>query len=150
MRLDSLPGRIGRPLAQAEAAAQKLIPHELGDEDPCGTICAAMSANVDQDSLLVKAYARLKALRDNLPTSDTYAPRVMLNDFNRALDDLGRAGFDASDFGVTDQDLDDAWGVPSIQSTVLRARLDAVLIFFRINHDTGPTRAKIGFDAPRR
>ena len=72
------------------------------------------------------AYARLRALRDNIDPAEPYAPESLCTNFNRALDDLHSVGFDLSAFRLDEEDrVADPKG--SLQSSVLRARLDAIL-----------------------
>ena len=104
------------------------------------------------EQLIVRAYARLKGLRDNVPSGPPAAPRAMVDDFNRALDDLKAAGYDLSDFRITSDHMERWYGGDLFTTpAVLRSHIDAVLIYFRIDQDPegeGPVKASIGFEAP--
>jgi hypothetical protein len=113
-----------------------------------------MSTPLDQETLVVRAYARLKSLHDNVPSTATQtAHRQMVEDFNRALADLKSAGYDLSAFELRNNELErDFSGTLTARSDVLRSRVDAALIYFRIDQDPedeGPVRARIGFEAPK-
>lgn len=105
----------------------------------------------DSQTSIVKAYARLKGLRNNIPEKEHWAPQVLVRDFNRAIDDLNAAGFDLSDFALVGSDLE----IPAMfgeesrtaRVSVLKARIDAVLVYFEVQ--TGQTSARIGFEAPK-
>jgi hypothetical protein len=71
---------------------------------------------------LAMAYARLSRLRDDLGVPDLGDLEDLSADFNRALDDLGAAGFDLAAFK-----LDDGEEQVADRNGWLRARLDAVL-----------------------
>ena len=69
------------------------------------------------------AYARLRALRDNIDPAEPHAPESLCTNFNRALDDLRAAGFDLSAFKLDDDGVED-------RNLALRAQLNAVLDYF--------------------
>jgi hypothetical protein len=74
------------------------------------------------------AYARLRALRDNIDVAEPYAPDSLCTNFNRALDDLHAVGFDLSAFRLDETErVPDPQGSLQFSSSVLRARLDAIL-----------------------
>jgi len=100
---------------------------------------------------IVKAYARLKGLRNNISDREYWAPRILVDDFNRALDDLNAGGFDLSDFTIASNDLEIpamlGEGSRTARSSVLKSRIDAVLVYFEVQG--GQTPARVGFEAPR-
>ena len=105
----------------------------------------------DSQVSIVKAYARLRGLRINISDKEYWAPRILVDDFNRALDDLKDGGFDLSDFRIAGKDLE----IPAMlgeesrtaRSSVLKARIDAVLVYFDVQE--GKTQARVGFEAPK-
>jgi signal transduction histidine kinase len=77
---------------------------------------------------IAMAYARLRALRDNIDTAEPYAPESLCTNFNRALDDLQSVGFDLSAFRLDlEERVADPNGLLQFASSVLRTRLDAIL-----------------------
>jgi hypothetical protein len=76
------------------------------------------------------AYARLRALRDDIDATEPYAPELLGADFTRVLDDLHKAGFDLSAFTLDVADrVEDREGSLRVPSSVLAARLDAVVVY---------------------
>jgi hypothetical protein len=115
-----------------------------------------MSPSLDPETRIVMAYARLKGMRDHVPTKSLTgtAPDALVNDFNRALDDLKSAGYDLSNFRITTNEMVElAYGSGRhAETALLQSRIDAVLIYFRITEDPdgeGPVKARIGFEAPK-
>jgi hypothetical protein len=106
---------------------------------------------IDPQASIVKAYARLKGLRANILDKEYWAPRILVDDFNRAIDDMKDASFDLSDFAIAARDLE----VPAMlgessrtaRSSVLKARIDAVLVYFEVQG--GKTPVRVGFEAPK-
>jgi len=105
----------------------------------------------DSQVSIVKAYARLKGLRGNIPEKEYWAPRILVDDFNRALDDLNAGGFDLSDFKVAGKDLEIPAmlgpGSSTARASVLKSRIDAVLVYFEVQG--GQRQARVGFEAPK-
>jgi hypothetical protein len=105
----------------------------------------------DSQVSIVKAYARLRGLRNNIADKEYWAPRILVDDFNRALDDLKNGGFDLADFRIAGKDFE----IPAMlgeesrtaRSSVLKARIDAVLVYFDVQQ--GRTPARVGFEAPK-
>lgn len=111
----------------------------------------------DQDKLL-RAYARLTALRDALPNG-TFVSERFVTEYHQALDHLGVLGVDVAEFRLLDGDI-----TPRIASSnyltgetrytrerfvaraLLLAKLTAVLSYFgmQIGHQDRP----MGFRAP--
>jgi hypothetical protein len=72
---------------------------------------------------------------------------TLWTDLNKAIADLAVAGFDLSAFAITGDDLVDNYGERQVRSEVLRARVDALLIYFSV--ETGQTgRPRVGFEPP--
>ena len=71
---------------------------------------------------LAMAYARLSGLRHDVGVAEPRPLEELCADFDRALDDLGNAGFDLSAFRLDggEEQVED-------RRSWLRARLDAVL-----------------------
>jgi hypothetical protein len=101
---------------------------------------------IDQRASLVKAYIRLKGLRDNIPSME-WVPSVLADDFNQALNDLKAADHDLSDFAIKPSEVHETWSGDAVLGSVLKARLDAVLTYFQIN--LGEEKAQVGFRAPK-
>jgi hypothetical protein len=79
---------------------------------------------------LAMAYARLRAVRDDIVTTEAYALEGLCADFTHVLDDLQTAGFDLSAFKLDGGDrVEDRDGSMRVPSSVLGARLDAVLVY---------------------
>lgn len=74
-------------------------------------------------------YARLRLLRDDVDLAEPYALEPLCADFSRTLDDLNDVGFDLSAFKPDGEQVEDPDGVLRIPSSVLRARLDAILAY---------------------
>jgi hypothetical protein len=108
-----------------------------------------MAGNTPQQSL-VFAYARLKGLRDNIPTDpkQPFVSDVMWQDFNKAIEDVKAAGYDLSAFAISGNDMDEGYsGHRHLLASVLRSRVDALLVYFSI--ETGDARRpRVGFEAP--
>jgi hypothetical protein len=87
-------------------------------------------------------------MRENINMKDPLVPgETLWRDLNKAIDDLAVAGFDLSAFAITADDLEQNYGTREVRPDVLRARVDALLIYFSIQ--TGETgRPRIGFEAP--
>jgi hypothetical protein len=100
------------------------------------------------EQAIVLAYARLKGLRENINMDDSLVPgHTLWQDFNKAIADLGKAGFDLSDFAISNDDLVPNYGEMQVRPDVLRARVDALLIYFSV--ETGQTgRPRVGFEPP--
>lgn len=103
---------------------------------------------VTPEQAIVLAYARLKGMRDNIDMKNSLVPgETMWHDFNQAIADLGRAGFDLSAFAITEDNLVPNYGRKQVRPDVLRSRVDALLIYFSV--ETGQTgRPRIGFEPP--
>jgi hypothetical protein len=87
------------------------------------------TAPTPQQSIAM-AYARLRGLRDSINVSEPDALDPLRADFNGALDDLHTAGFDLSAFKLDDgESVEDHDGSMRVPAQVLRARLDAVLVY---------------------
>jgi hypothetical protein len=80
-----------------------------------------MSLTLTPQQSLAMAYARLRAIRDDLEDPQPHALEALCVDFNRALDDLLAAGFDLSAFRLDgEEEIEDRAGW-------LRVRLDGIL-----------------------
>jgi hypothetical protein len=83
---------------------------------------------------ILRAYANLKAVRDNLGPGLVYQ-ESHYKMFNRALDELQQAGIDVSE-----------WRLPSgavgvTHASEIKARIDAILMYFNVSQEKTP----IGF-----
>jgi hypothetical protein len=81
------------------------------------------TAAVHSGDPILRAYANLKAVRDNLGLGLVYQ-ESHYKMFNRALDELQRAGIDVSEWRLPP----DAVGVT--HASEMKARIDAILIYF--------------------
>jgi hypothetical protein len=83
---------------------------------------------------ILRAYANLKALRDNLPDRFVYQ-EGMYKMFTTALDELQQSGVDVNEWRLPLN----AVGV--IHATEFRARIDAILMYFTFKQEI----KRIGF-----
>lgn len=99
------------------------------------------------------AYARLQALRENLPDKGKVGERL-LREMNDALDSLADLGYEVSAFRITDSDLSPRLSSENprtgkkhyseerfIDSILMRTKLDGLLLLFQIK----ASGTKIGF-----
>lgn len=104
----------------------------------------------DQSDKLMRAYARLRALRDNLST-DRYIELMYVEQYHEALQHLEENGFDVAEFRISPEHLKDITiGANKkrlhVERPLLLSKLDAVLTYFELAVQRPP--AAIGFKAP--
>jgi hypothetical protein len=74
---------------------------------------------------VLRAYANLKAVRDNLGPGYVHE-EGFYRQYNSALDELQQAGVDVSEWRMTHSD------VGNIDGREFRAKIDAILIYFNV------------------
>lgn len=116
----------------------------------------------DQD-LLQRLYAQLRALRDNLPNKHPNYPmewpQVKL--YIELLDKLAGIGVDVSDFRIppsmlTNEVVETNYlthetaetGRSTVSESYLKTKLDAILTYFELTTDQGTTQ--VDFNVPER
>jgi len=113
---------------------------------------------MEQQDLLKRVFARLSALRQNLP-KDTHVPIHWAEDYHAALQELENLGIDIKEFRIpSDQFKQIRVGGNYVTGEVrysrdyyvqrdfFMAKLDAVLVYFELSH--GDRQPKIvGFAA---
>lgn len=106
----------------------------------------------DQNDRLMRAYARLRALKENLPTY-RYVEEIYVEQYHEGLHLLKESGFDVTEFSVPSvhlMHLSMGSGRQSksqyIDRPLLLSKLDAVLTYFELATQRPP--AIIGFHAP--
>jgi len=95
-----------------------------------------------------KAYSRLYGLKEGVaPPKYGYVDKAQALDLNRAIDQLVAEGFDVDDLRIQDGEIE-AMGFmgPAVRWDTFISRLNAVLAYFTVEE----TRAKIGFEGPRK
>lgn len=92
-----------------------------------------MATAVQGDPIL-RAYANLKAVRENLGAGYVHQ-KGFYHQYNHALDQLEQAGIDISEWRIPHSD------VGSISGNEFRAKIDAILIYFSVQNE----KTKIGF-----
>lgn len=105
---------------------------------------------------VVRAYARLTALRKRLEEADSeggvFRERYM-EEFHGALDHLSACGFDVEEFRLRPEDVwkEAFYGRMVVHRALLLAKLDAVIAYFEVV-TAPPERPKpqIGFRGPAR
>jgi hypothetical protein len=83
---------------------------------------------------ILRAYANLKAIRDNLPDRFVYQQEFYTM-FNEALEELQQAGVDVSEWRLRPD------GLGNTHATAFRAKIDAILTYFSIRQE----KTRIGF-----
>jgi hypothetical protein len=82
----------------------------------------------------MRAYANLKAVRENLGTGYIHE-EGFYRQYNQALDELQQAGVDVNEWRIP------ASAVGEIDGKEFRAKIDAILFYFEVQKP----RTKIGF-----
>lgn len=108
--------------------------------------------------LLLRAYARLQALRANVNASSI--PEVYIVEYHEILDQIESSGVDLAEFRVGSQHLKQhviSWNrmtghrsysdVRYVQGAFFRSKLDAVLMYFSCGRESGGTQREVGFTA---
>ncbi len=108
----------------------------------------------DTQDTLVRAYARLQGLRDNIAELDAVSVEdAYVNEYYAALDMLQEIGINTADFHVPDSEIKPRVTSRSrehisysdqkyILKALLLAKLDAILIYFQVKYDKP---RKVGF-----
>jgi len=102
----------------------------------------------DQSDKLARAYARLSALRENIPKGNM-VDGLYLREYHEALKHLEELGFDVAEFKVPDRLVRYTFlfvGGSMVERALLLSKLDAVLAYFELVTQKAP--ASIGFKRP--
>ena len=108
---------------------------------------------MDKDDRIMRAYARLSALRSRLG-EDRHASfeKAYVDELHQALEHLTACGFDVDEFKVTPEQLHagSVLGRSFVDRNLLLAKLDAVLKYFTLAtaQPPAPKKAPIGFRPP--
>lgn len=101
---------------------------------------------IDAPAPIVKAYARLTSLRDNIKTGDPSTPRILVDEFNEALAEMKAGGYDIADFAIPESKLFENWGGMEVHTVLFKSRIDAAILCFRI--DDSVEQIRVGFEPP--
>jgi hypothetical protein len=93
-----------------------------------------MSTAIKTGDPILRAYANLKAVRDNLGSGYVHE-EGFYRQYNSALDELQQAGVDVAEWRIPHRD------VGNIDGKEFRAKIDAILIYFSVQNP----KTKIGF-----
>ena len=97
---------------------------------------------------LVESLARLKALKDNLPTWET-VPEKYVREFHSILNDLEALRYDLISFRIPNSELE---GSPPVDCdrNILTMKIDGVLNLFHFKEMVDSGKIEIGFRGQRK
>jgi hypothetical protein len=101
---------------------------------------------MDEDKIL-RAYTRLKGIKDNLPPDEKYIPKGLIASYHEAIDSLEKElDSSLSEFKIKEKGLiNDMW----YEKSLVSSKLDALLSYFEIKF-LSTKKPEIGFKPPNK
>lgn len=81
---------------------------------------------------LFRAYAGLKALKDNLPEGGRFVYGDLVNKFHNELDRLQKQGFDVEEYRIPETSFRQTAGGRAVDSRLLHTNIDSLLNLFSL------------------
>jgi len=107
--------------------------------------------NIDTDSLL-RAYTRLKGLKENLP-ENTIIPTNHINDYHNIIDSLEEeTNLSLSEYRIPNTEINEyrMGTLEGCEKSFFMSKVDALLSYFELTYPSEEEKTEIGFKPPNK